>query len=216
MSTPVHDELRVALDRNPEGLRPAQLMEDLFWEALEVIVEPSRDQLAHLEVASSDLARHIFSRTEPGSRTWRLWYAGQLQGLAGLLHARLSRHLTLPLETAALLESRKHARAILNVLIDKDFCLSDLAKAVYLDESHLRRELKVLADHNLIATVKEGRERWVRITEAGRVAVTGGLEDIEQKEDILVKCVYINRKYKKPKEELLQYKDNLRLLPMPA
>jgi len=57
--------------------------------------------------------------------------------------------------------------------------ISDLARQVNLDESYLQRELRVLARHDLVETVKEGRERWSQITTAGGRAlaeVPGGIQ----------------------------------------
>jgi DNA-binding PadR family transcriptional regulator len=165
----IHDELRLTLEREPESLRSDQLMEELFWEALELIEKPKRKPLVRLAEASNDLARQIFGRAKAEPATWQLWYAGQIQGIVGLLRILLSRQVGL--ETTAVLRSRKNVGPILKALESDDSRISDLAKVVDLDESQLVREIRVLARHNLIETVKEGRERWARITSAGRAAL---------------------------------------------
>lgn len=169
MSILALQELRSILDLDPASLRSDQLMDEVFWEALDLLAAPDRERLIRQAAAHSELAREIFGRAEPGPETWRLWYAGQLQGLVGLFRASLGRQLAL--STAALVRGRKNSQSILNALTARDFKLSELAQTVDLDKSQLGRELKVLARHNLIETVKEGRERWARITIAGRKAL---------------------------------------------
>jgi len=145
-------------------------MEELFWRVIEQIEIPKKDVLAPFANATATLARQFFSRAprEPG--TWQLWYAGQMHGVAGLINLMLGRQLAL--ETAAALRSRKHFIPILSKLAEKDLRVSDLAKAMSLDDSQIGREIKLLDGHNLVDTVKEGRERWIRITPAGRTALS--------------------------------------------
>lgn len=169
MSVSTLQELRSVLNLDPASLRSDQLMDEVFWDALDLLTTPDRDRLAQRAAANSEVAREIFGRTEPGPETWRLWYAGQLQGLTGLFRASLGRQLAL--STAALIRGRKNCQSILDALTTGDFKLSELAREVELDKSQLGRELKVLARHNLIETVKEGRERWARITVTGRKAL---------------------------------------------
>ena len=174
MGTSIHEELRLTLEEDPGSLRSAQLMEELFWRIIEQIEIPKRNALAQFANTTATLARQFFSRAprEPG--TWQLWYAGQMHGVAGLVNLMLSRQLAL--ETAAALRSRKHFIPILSKLAENDLRVSDLARAMSLDESQIGREIKLLAGHNLVETVKEGRERWIRITPAGRTALGEVLE----------------------------------------
>jgi DNA-binding transcriptional ArsR family regulator len=169
LSTPLFDELLATLDREPDSLRSEQLLGELFWKAIEIIEKPQHKRLSQLIEATSKVARDIFGRAKPEPISWQLWYAGQMQGVAGLLRTLISRQFAL--ETIAALHSRKHSKPILTALSAGDSRVSDLAKLVGLDDSHLGRELKVLSRHNLIETVKEGRERWARITRDGRTAL---------------------------------------------
>jgi DNA-binding MarR family transcriptional regulator len=174
MVTSIHEELRSTLEEDPGSLRSAQLMEELFWRIIEQIEIPKRNALAQFANATATLARQFLSRAprEPG--TWQLWYAGQMHGVAGLVNLMLSRQLAL--ETAAALRSRKHFIPILSKLAENDLRVSDLARAMILDESQIGREIKLLNGHNLVETVKEGRERWIRITPTGRTALSEVLE----------------------------------------
>jgi DNA-binding MarR family transcriptional regulator len=174
MVTSIHEALRSTLEEDPGSLRSAQLMEELFWRIIEQIEIPKRNALAQFANATATLARQFLSRAprEPG--TWQLWYAGQMHGVAGLVNLMLSRQLAL--ETAAALRSRKHFIPILSKLAENDLRVSDLARAMILDESQIGREIKLLDGHNLVETVKEGRERWIRITPTGRTALSEVLE----------------------------------------
>jgi DNA-binding MarR family transcriptional regulator len=174
MSMSMHEELRLTLEENPDSLRSDQLMGELFWKVLEVIEKPNQNELAKFSEVTSDLARQIFGRAKPEPLTWQVWYAGQMQGVAGLLRTLLGRQLAL--ETTAVLRSRKNSRPILIALATKDSRISDLSKELDLDDSHLGRELRVLVRHNLVETVKEGRWRWARITTVGRKALNEIIE----------------------------------------
>jgi DNA-binding MarR family transcriptional regulator len=164
------EELRSTLQTDPASLRSDQLMEEIFWDAFNLLTEPDRDILAEKADATSSVAREIFGRTEPHLEAWRLWYAGQLQGIAGLLRVVLGRH-RLALSTTALLLGRRNAIRILKKLCAEDWNFSDLAAQTDLDDSQLGREIKELVRHNLVETAKVGRERWARITNGGRTAL---------------------------------------------
>lgn len=171
MTAPIQEELRTTLEADPESLRSSQLMEELFWKAVGEIELRKKDSLAQLANATASIARLFFSRAplEPG--TWQLWYAGQMQGIAGLIRIMLSRRLAL--ETSAALRSRKHFIPILETLAASDLLrVSDIAKTKGLDESQVLREIRELERHNLVETVKTGRELWNRITAAGRTALS--------------------------------------------
>lgn len=169
MTTSIHEKLGATLEDDPGSLRSGQLMEGLFWKAIEQLETPQRVALAQLADSISVVARKLFNSAPREPSTWRVWYAGQMQGVAGLLRIMLSRQLAL--ETTAALRGRKHVRPILARLAETESRVSDLAKVMGLDDSQLGREIKVLARHNLVETVKEGRERWVRITPAGKKAL---------------------------------------------
>jgi len=165
----VYEALRSTLETNPESLRSDQLIDELFWDTLDLLAKPNKEELTGHASAMRTLAREYFRRADPGPATWRLWYAGQVQGLASLLSAQLSRHLTL--ETSAAVRSRENSRSILEELSVRDMKVSDLAKQLDKDESYILRELTVLARYNLVETVKHGRERWARITYIGSKAL---------------------------------------------
>lgn len=148
-----------------------------MWRVIGQMEMPNRSALAQFADATATLARHFFSRAPRERGTWQLWYAGQMHGVAGLLRLMVNRQLAL--ETTAALRGRKHFIPILSKLADNDLRVSDLARSMGLDESQSGREIKLLNRHNLVETVKEGRERWIRITAAGRTALSEVLESTQ-------------------------------------
>lgn len=170
MSSPVFEELRDVIQENPRSLRAEQLLDEVLWDALDMAtgVRERSEALAH-ESAAGILSKRILSQAEQSPSTWRIWYAGQLQAVAGVLRAALGRQISF--EAEAMIRSRKNTRRILETLLNGARSLSDLAEAVGLDESQLGRDIKILARQNLVETVKEGRMRWVQITISGKTAL---------------------------------------------
>jgi DNA-binding transcriptional ArsR family regulator len=169
------DELRRVLEQDPGSLRSDQLLDECFRDAVDAVSTPQNERLSELAATLTSVAKTIFGAAKPRPDIWRIWYAGQLRGIAGVLRTFQGRRLALP-ATAALL-SRKHAKPILRALSTSDSNLTELASKTMLDESQLLRELKVLVRHNLVETTKEGRERWARLTIAGMAALTVDVTD---------------------------------------
>ncbi len=163
------EELRDALKKDPGGLLPDQIMEDLVWHAFDLIGSADHDIATKTSEANGGLAREILGSTRIGPGAWRLWYGGQLQGITRLLRAMLGRNLSLSI--SALLRSRKYSLQILETLILQDSNMVSLARKMELDDSHLNREFNLLERHELVESSKLGRERWGRITKAGRAAL---------------------------------------------
>lgn len=169
MSTPPYDEFLATLRDDPENPRSDQLMEEVLCDSLDLLMMPDRDLLAHQEVATGDLARQAFGLCTIGKNTWTSWYAGQLHCLSRLLHVRRVRKLDL--QTIAVVRGRKHARAILATLAMGDESQATLTEILRIDKSQLGRDLKELGEHGLIETAKEGRQLWLRVTDAGLAAL---------------------------------------------
>ena len=93
-------ELVDAIENNPEGIRASQIIDGLTWDVLDC------NDSGKLEEQLADIARKVFAKCWQGKymlyerrQMWySMWYAGQLMGLAGVLHARLSRKLSLERE----------------------------------------------------------------------------------------------------------------------
>lgn len=170
MSTAVFEELRNVLQQDPHSLRSEQLLDELLWDAFDMATgSRKRNELIEHETTAGTLSREVLSQADQTAGTWRVWYAGQLQAVAGLLRAVLARQLSF--EAEAMLHSRKNMKRILETLLNGGRNLSDLAKSTDLDESQLGRDLKLLERHDLVETVKHGRERWARITATGETAL---------------------------------------------
>jgi DNA-binding MarR family transcriptional regulator len=156
------------LERDRAGLRADQLMDEVLWDTLNLLTLPQPAGLERWASATGDLAKELLSRAEPGPATWRVWYAGQLQAVTGLIRSLLGRRLAL--STSAMLR-QKNKLAILSALGKKDLNISVLAQQLDLDDSQAIREIQELVRHQLVETAKVGRERWVRITLQGRLAL---------------------------------------------
>ncbi|HEV7405748.1 MAG TPA: hypothetical protein VGO11_22585 [Chthoniobacteraceae bacterium] len=173
---PPIDELRVTLEKQPASLRVDQLMDEVFRDASAAVGVEKRDVLEKLAEQAGGLARELFAQTASTMENWRLWYAGQLQGIAGLLRVAL-RQQQIELPTAALLKGQKNALPLLQILATGESNLTDLAARAGIDGTQIGREIKKLAQHYLVDTAKEGRERWARISTLGKMA----LEDLAAK-----------------------------------
>ncbi len=96
---------------------------------------------------------------------------GQIKGVLTLLRVYLS--LATPRTARAALR-RKNAVPILLALKKGDRTLAELAEKLGISLSQLGREVSALTQADLLASVKEGRERWVSLTSAGRRAAVQG------------------------------------------
>jgi DNA-binding MarR family transcriptional regulator len=175
------EELRSTLndfDQGATSLRIGQLMDEVLGDTLNVLGRSEATGLEQWASVTGSLAKELLSRSEPGPATWRVWYAGQLQAVAGLVRALLGRRLSLS-TTAMVRQANKVP--ILAVLAESDLKISHLAKRLDLDDSQVIREMRDLGRHQLVETSKVGRERWVRITLQGRraLAEAGGAMSAE-------------------------------------
>ncbi len=161
-------ELLEALRDQPASLRSDQLLEEWVWEALDLVTSSPEAEIAERSEEASRVARRLFADEEATDAVWRLWRAGQLEGLARLLRAHLGRELSL--STTALIRGFKNALPILQILTRKEWRFKDIARLSGLDESQIPREINRLDQHGLVEVQKVGRECWVRITPAGRKA----------------------------------------------
>jgi DNA-binding MarR family transcriptional regulator len=171
MAMEVLQELRSTLeelDYNPADLRASHLMDEVLWDTLNLLGQSEATGLEHWASVTGGLAKHLLSRAEPGPATWRVWYAGQLQAVAGLVRSLLGRRLAL--STSAMLR-QANKRPILAALKGSDLRISTLARQLSLDDSQVIREIHDLVRHQLVETTKVGRERWVRITLQGQRAL---------------------------------------------
>ncbi len=160
-------EILSTLETDPGSLRSDQLMEEFFWRGIGELDANKASQISKFSKSASTYARRVFSSVPTSEDMWRVWYAGQLQGIAGLFRLMHGRQIVL--EGIEELHNSSDAKLILNVLAKEDTEVNDLMRLTSFDENKLSRLIKLMSINNLVDTYKEVQKRLVGITPHGRV-----------------------------------------------
>lgn len=157
-----------AIETEPRGLRPTQLVQQVIASCLQLLTHPKEDELGGLAEASAEAARRLRPPNIDSDELWRAWYAGHMQTVAALCRTML--RLEIPEAVRRQILSAPNLAAILlAVEDDEELTQSQLIqKAVTTDASQLSREVARLHGLRVVDVAREGRQSWVRLSALGR------------------------------------------------
>lgn len=173
------EELLFQKHSNTHQYTVTLLLERLLREALNSLTQPNEIELSDNVKVFSQLAKKLQYGLPDTKEVKTAAIAASLQVLASLCQLALQKEI--PLSTKAILQEGKYVLPILKALRKKEFNLTELASQVGIqDPAQMSRTIKPLTKHKLVETAKEGKERWVRLTELGRRAI----EEFNKKENM--------------------------------
>jgi hypothetical protein len=156
-----------AVEIEPRGLRPTQLVQQVIASCLQFLTHPSEEELGSLADASAEAARRLRPPTD-SDELWRAWYAGHMQAVAVLCRTML--RLEIPESVRRQILSAPNLAAILLAIEDDEELTQSqlLQKTVTTDASQLSREVARLQGLRVVDVAREGRQSWVRLSALGR------------------------------------------------
>lgn len=154
------------LEKQERGV-VALTMEELLGEAAAAIRSGSPAALETLARGCASIGQSMRPTAEDDA-AWRQWYGAQCMAIAKL--SRLTLLERMPFEVVAALAERKNLTGILRQLLDREKNLSLLGQELDRDPSQLTREVDLLVRLKLVESIKNGRQRWLRLTPMGRQA----------------------------------------------
>jgi DNA-binding transcriptional ArsR family regulator len=160
-----------AVAAEPWGLRASQIIQQIGARCLQLLTHPEDEGLSAFAESSAAAARELRPSDLDSPELWQVWYAGQLQAMAGL--CRMLLRAEIPDSVRRKVLAPNFASIILALDEEDELTQNQLLSQISTnDPSQLSREIAKLQELRVVDVARDGRRSWVRLSSLGRRIAT--------------------------------------------